>query len=38
VLGEGRADLYRQKKLTLNDLLDQRGNELTLAQLKAKYQ
>ncbi len=38
VLGEGRAQLYRDKKLTLNDLLDQRGNELTLAQLKAKYQ
>lgn len=38
VLGEGRAQLYRDKKLTLSDLLDQRGNELTLAQLRQKYQ
>lgn len=36
-LGAGRAQLYRDKKLTLSDLLDQRGNELTLAELKAKY-
>jgi hypothetical protein len=38
VLGPGRAKLWRDKKLTLADLLDMRGRELTLAQLKAKYQ
>lgn len=37
VLGPGRAQLYRDKKLTLEQLLDARGQELTLAELKTKY-
>jgi hypothetical protein len=36
-LGIGRADLWRRGVITMNDLLDQRGNPLTLAQLKALY-
>lgn len=34
MLGKGRAALWRSGKITLNQLLDQRGNPLTLAQLK----
>lgn len=37
VLGKGRAELFRAKKITLQDLIDGRGNELTLAELKRKY-
>lgn len=37
LLGPGRAELWRQKKLTLAQLLDQSGRPLTLAQLRAKY-
>ena len=36
-LGAGRAQLFRDKKITLNDLIDGKGRELTLAQLKNKY-
>ncbi|HEX4918055.1 MAG TPA: hypothetical protein VFV43_09185 [Limnobacter sp.] len=36
-LGKGRADLWREKKLTLADLLDQSGNPLTLRELQARY-
>ena len=36
-LGKGRADLYLKNKLTLTQLLDQRGNPLTLKELKEKY-
>ncbi len=36
-LGVGRAQLFRDKKITLNDLIDGKGRELTLAQLKSKY-
>lgn len=36
-LGKGRADLWREKNLTLPDLLDQSGNPLTLRELRAKY-
>jgi len=36
-LGKGRAELWRSKKITLNQLLDLRGNPLTVAQLKARY-
>lgn len=36
VLGPGRADLYRQGKITLKDLTSGTGRPLTLAQLKAK--
>lgn len=35
--GKGRAELYRQGKITLRDMLDQSGNKLSLEQLIAKY-
>lgn len=37
MLGKGRAQLWRDGKITLNQLLDQRGNPLTLAQLQERY-
>lgn len=37
ILGPGRADLWRSKKITLQQLLDLRGNPLTLAELREKY-
>lgn len=37
MLGKGRAELWRSGKITLNQLLDQRGNPLTLTQLESKY-
>lgn len=37
VLGPGRAELWRKGTITLNQLLDQRGNPLTLAELRKKY-
>lgn len=37
MLGKGRADLFRDKKITLNQLLDGQGRELTLKQLQDKY-
>lgn len=37
MLGKGRAELWRSGKITLNQLLDQRGNPLTLAQLQSRY-
>lgn len=37
MLGKGRAELWRSGKITLNQLLDQRGNPLTLTQLERKY-
>ena len=37
-LGKGRAQMWRDGKITLSDLLDLRGNPLTLAQLKKKYE
>jgi hypothetical protein len=36
-LGAGRAELFESGKITLNDLLDLKGNPLSLAQLRAKY-
>lgn len=36
-LGPGRAQLWRDGTITLPQLLDQRGNPLSLAELKAKY-
>lgn len=36
-LGPGRAELWRDGTITLQQLLDLRGNPLTLAQLEAKY-
>ncbi len=37
MLGKGRAELWRTGKITLNQLLDQRGNPLTLAELRSRY-
>lgn len=37
VLGKGRTELWREKKLTLQQLLDLSGNPLSMSQLKAKY-
>lgn len=38
VLGKGRAELWRNGTITLPQLLDLKGNPLTLAELKAKHQ
>lgn len=38
MLGRGRAQLWRDGKISLAQLLDQRGNPLTLAELRAKYE
>ena len=37
MLGKGRADMYRAGKITLQDLVSGQGRELTLTELKAKY-
>jgi hypothetical protein len=37
MLGKGRAQLWRDGKITTPQLLDQAGNELTLKQLREKY-
>jgi SPP1 gp7 family putative phage head morphogenesis protein len=37
LLGKGRADLYRRGVITLNDLINQGGQLLTLAELRARY-
>jgi SPP1 gp7 family putative phage head morphogenesis protein len=37
MLGKGRAELWRDGKITLQQLLDQSGNPLTLEQLKRLY-
>ena len=37
VLGPGKWDLWQRGKISFTDLVDQRGNELTLAELRAKY-
>lgn len=34
VLGEGRWKLWQQRKISLRDLIDQRGNPLTLQELR----
>jgi SPP1 gp7 family putative phage head morphogenesis protein len=36
LLGKGRADLWRKGKLSLQELTDQTGRELTLEELRAK--
>jgi SPP1 gp7 family putative phage head morphogenesis protein len=38
LLGPGKAELFRDGKITLQQLLDQRGRPLTLEQLREKYQ
>lgn len=37
MLGKGRADLWRAKKLTLKDLVDGNGRPLSLAELQAAF-
>jgi hypothetical protein len=37
LLGPGRAELWRERKITLQQLLDQSGRPLSLDALKAKY-
>lgn len=37
MLGKGKAELWRDGKITLQQLLDQRGNPLTLQQLRNRY-
>ena len=37
ILGPGRLELYNEGKITLKDLLDQSGRELTLAELRERY-
>jgi hypothetical protein len=37
MLGQGRAELWREGKITLQQLLDQRGNPLTVEELREKY-
>lgn len=37
ILGPGRAQLWRDKKITLQQLLDLQGNPLSLAELQTKY-
>lgn len=37
MLGKGRADLWRRGKITLSQLLDGRGRELTLQQLRDRH-
>ena len=37
ILGPGRADMYRDGKITLSDLVTGRGRPLTIEQLKTKY-
>jgi hypothetical protein len=38
VLGPGRAQLWRDGKLTLRDLLNQQGRQMSLEELRAKYE
>lgn len=37
MLGKGRAELWREGKITLSELLNQKGQPLTLTELAAKY-
>jgi hypothetical protein len=37
MLGKGRAELWRNKTITLRQLLDFNGNPLTLKQLSDRY-
>lgn len=37
MLGEGKADLWRRKVITLRDLVSQEGRPLTLGQLRTKH-
>lgn len=37
ILGKGKADLWRRSKITMRDLLDQRGNPLSLEELRNEW-
>ena len=37
MLGKGRAQLWRDGKITLQDLLNAQGQPLTLKQLRERY-
>ena len=37
ILGKGKAQLWRDGKITMQNLLNQDGRPLTLKQLEAKY-
>lgn len=37
VLGVGKAKLWRDGKITFTQMVDQRGNELTLKEIRSKY-
>lgn len=37
-LGKGRYDLYKDGKITLSDLINGGGDDLTLSQLRSKYE
>lgn len=37
LLGPGRAQLWREKKITLRDLVDGQGRELSLKELRKRY-
>jgi len=37
-LGKGKAKLFREQKLSLSSFIDKNGNELTLKELKQKYE
>lgn len=37
MLGKGRAEMFKNGKITLRQLIDQQGNELSLAELRRLY-
>ena len=37
MLGKGRAEMFKSGQITLRQLIDQQGNELSLAELKSLY-
>ena len=37
LLGKGRAEMWREGKITLQDLVNGQGRELTLKELQAQY-
>ena len=37
ILGKGKYKLYKKEKLTLKEMIDQKGNPLTLEELENKY-
>ena len=37
ILGPGRYQMWKDNKLSFSDMVDQSGNPMTLADLRAKY-